>query len=108
MQIYNKLVRDNILDIMATKGLTFESKILNKVELEKEIKEKMVEEAIEYKESITKQNNLEELADILELVYTALKINNSSMQELEKIRLNKKVSKGGFEQGYYLIQVEDQ
>lgn len=50
---------------------------------------------------------IEELADLLELIYAVLPLHDSSMEELEKVRLAKREKRGGFDKGYYLIEVED-
>lgn len=107
MPIYNKLVRDNILEIIRKNGLNYRSSILDSNEFQKELKRKMIEEAHEFKNAIEKDESVEELADILELVHASLKILNVSFDELDDIRKQKKEKRGGFDKGIYLIDVED-
>ncbi|MEB9981771.1 phosphoribosyl-ATP pyrophosphohydrolase, partial [Bacillus cereus] len=52
MPIYNKLVRDNILEIIKAEGLSYNARILTPDELLMEIKTKMIEEAHEFKEAV--------------------------------------------------------
>jgi predicted house-cleaning noncanonical NTP pyrophosphatase (MazG superfamily) len=64
MSIYNKLVRDNILEIIKAEVLSYSSRILTPDELLVEIKAKIIEEAHEFKEAVEKKEAVEELADI--------------------------------------------
>lgn len=81
--------------------------VLNSTKHEVEIKRKLIEEIKEYQESSTHEDAVEELADLLELIYTVLPLHDSSMEELEKVRIAKCEKRGGFDKGYYLIEVED-
>lgn len=108
MPTYNKLVRDKILEIIESNGLTYNSRILDPDEILREVKEKMVEEAIELRESESNKDVIEELADILELVHTSINIIGSTYAELEEVRLQKRLKRGGFDKAIYLIDVEDE
>ncbi|ANC11269.1 MULTISPECIES: nucleoside triphosphate pyrophosphohydrolase [Bacillus cereus group] len=107
MPIYNKLVRDTILEIIKAEGLNYNARILTPDELLVEIKEKMIEEAHEFKEAVEKKEAVEELADILELIHASLGAYGVDFEELEGIRQKKKEKRGGFEKAIYLIDVED-
>lgn len=107
MPIYNKLVRDNILEIIKAEGLSYSAKILTSDELLLEIKAKMTEEAHEFMEAVEKKEAVEELADILELIHASLGVYGVDFEELEDIRQKKKEKRGGFEKAIYLIEVED-
>ena len=107
MPVYNKLVRDKILEIMDTKGLTYHARTLEPIELLTEVKAKMLEEAKEFHEAIHAQESVEELADILELIHTAISMLGISYEELEAIRDQKKMERGEFNKGIYLLDVED-
>lgn len=107
MPIYNKLVRDKILEIIEADGTKYNSRILEPQELLTEVKGKMTEEAKEFQDAESVQDSIEELADILELVHTALSVMDVTYEELESIRKQKKSKRGGFEKGIYLIDVED-
>ena len=61
----------------------------------------------EYQEASSHEEAIEELADLLELIYAVLPLHDSSMAELEKVRLDKREKRGGFDKRYYLIEVED-
>ncbi len=82
-------------------------KILEPSEQAIEIKRKFVEELTEYQETVNNEDAIEELADLMELIYAVLPMHGSSMEELEKVRLAKREKRGGFEKGYFLIEVQD-
>lgn len=50
---------------------------------------------------------MEELADVLELIHTALSTLGVTYEELNEVRLQKKVKRGGFEKAIYLVDIED-
>ncbi|MGE7985346.1 nucleoside triphosphate pyrophosphohydrolase [Lysinibacillus fusiformis] len=108
MPIYSKLIRDNILVIMDAKGVNYRARTLEPNELLTEVKAKMLEEAREFHEATTVQDEVEELVDILELIHTAISALGVSYEELEVCRNQKKMERGGFDKGIYLIDVEDQ
>ncbi len=51
--------------------------------------------------------NVEELADLLELIYAIATHNGISKQELENIRDDKLKKRGGFEKRLFFISVND-
>lgn len=107
MPVYNKLVRNNILEIIEAEGLSYNARTLENEEFLSEIKKKLYEEVKEFDGTANEQDAVEELADVLELVHAALKVYNKSFEELEAVRVNKKAKRGGFDKGLYLIDVED-
>ena len=107
MPVYNKLVRDKILEIIEAENLAYQSRVLKPEEHLTEIKKKLYEEVKEVDETINREDALEEMADVLELLHAALKVYGAEFTELEAIRVNKKKKRGGFDEGLYLIDVED-
>ncbi len=108
MPVYNKLVRDLIPQVIEKSGSKFSTRILDKSEHLTEIKNKLYEEVKEFEATDNRKDALEELADILELIHAALPVHEATYQELEQIRLAKKKKRGGFKEGIYLIEVEDE
>lgn len=107
MPVYNKLVRDNIVEIIKNDGKHSNSTLLSREDHLICIKEKLFEEVAEYKETTNKEDAIEELSDILELIYAALRCEKSDFEQLEQVRLAKKEKKGGFDKGIFLIDVAD-
>ena len=102
MKIYNKLVRDKITDIIEADGRIANYRILDENEYRRELNKKLQEEVKEYLED----NNVEELADIVEVIYGILNSTDVSIKEFEKIRINKQEKRGAFEKKIYLEETE--
>lgn len=102
MKIYNKLVRDKITDIIEADGRIAKYRILDENEYRQELNKKLQEEVKEYLED----NNVEELADIVEVIYGILNSMDVSIKEFEKIRINKQEKRGAFEKKIYLQEAE--
>ncbi|MFC4022333.1 phosphoribosyl-ATP pyrophosphohydrolase [Oceanobacillus longus] len=108
MPTYNKLVRDRIPQIIENSGKSCKTDTLNHDRYILELKKKVMEEVEEYQQAATKEDALEELADLLELIHTLVKdVHDSSMEELEKIRSDKAEKRGGYEEKVFLVEVED-
>lgn len=103
MKKYNKLVRDKIVDIIEADGRKAEYRILNKAEYKQELKKKLQEEVNEYLED----NNIEELADIIEVVYVIVDAMDASIGELEKVREAKAKERGEFKKKIFLVEAEE-
>lgn len=82
---YNKLVRDKIPEIIISNWDIPITHIAWDKEYIKELKKKLKEEIKEF----LKSNDPEELADILEVIYTIWNIQKISPEKLEEIRKNK-------------------
>ena len=92
MKIYNKLVRDNIPDIMVKNGANPVTRILNDEEYLSELNTKLLEEVNEY----LTDGNVEELADIEEVLRAILDIKKVSYTDFEEIREQKVMKRGSF------------
>ncbi len=89
-----KLVRDGIPGIIAReRGKMPPSRVAEEEEYRELLAEKLREETWEYLES----RKPEELADILEVVRHLSRVHGLTAGELEKIRREKALARGGFE-----------
>lgn len=95
---YNKLVRDKIPEIIIENWSTPITHIATGEEIFEMLKLKLTEEMKEYLES----NDPEELADILEVIHSLAQHQNITIQEIEKIRLEKKEKRWWFSQNIIL------
>ena len=77
MREFNKLVRDKIPEIIKGNGEVAVCRTLENDEYIKELNTKLKEEVFEYLED----NNVEELADIVEVVYGILNSMNVTIDE---------------------------
>ena len=98
MKVYNKLVRDNIPEIMINKGCKPVTRVLNDQEYLTELNKKLLEEVNEYLED----NNIEELADIREVFNSILKAKGITEEELETVRIEKANKRGSFNNKIFL------
>lgn len=103
---FDKLIRDKILDMMLTTNCIVHDKKLESAELVAALKNKLLEEAHEVVATKSVEELKEELADLLEVVYTILSTHKLELTEIEKIRETKKLHKGGFTQGIYVSYIE--
>ena len=101
---YHKLVRDRIPEIIEEDGKTCECSVLSQQDYISLLDQKLNEELAEYQES----KSMEELADLLEVMIAVAAARDSSMEEVEKIRIKKKEKRGGFEKRILLETVTDQ
>mgnify|MGYP003309872877 CR=1 FL=1 len=98
MKKYDKLVRDNIPEIMISKGCKPVTRILGDEEYLSELNKKLLEEVNEY----LLDNNVEELADVKEVFLAILKAKGISDEELELVRLDKVSKRGSFNDKIFL------
>ena len=102
MMVYNKLVRDKIPEIIRSQGGTPQTRILEKQEYTACLEGKLDEEVSEFH----RDRNLEELVDILEVVYALAEDMGSTRQELERIYDRKHAARSGFRERIFLISKE--
>lgn len=104
MKIYNKLVRDKIPEIIACdNGKTCVTRIMENDEYLETLNTKMQEELKEYLES----GEVEELADLEEVLRAILDIKGVSYEEFEKIRNTKVDKRGAFKKKIFLESVSE-
>lgn len=103
-KVYNKLVRDNIPEIF--KGnCTYRT--LTTTEYEKELKNKLIEEAKEFAESTSVDQSIEELADVLEVITAILKLKGWNHSDVLSVANAKAKVKGRFIDRVFLISTTD-
>ena len=104
MKIYNKLVRDKIPEIIAgDNGKTCVTRIMEDDEYLETLNKKMQEELKEYLES----GDVEELADLEEVLRAILDVKNVSYEDFEIIRNTKVEKRGSFKKKIFLESVDD-
>lgn len=102
MKKYNKLVRDLISEIIEKNGEEPVYHVLSEEDYIAELDAKLNEEVKEYQED----KSLEELADILEVMYAICIARGYSVEELEAKRKEKAKVRGGFDKRILLEYVE--
>ena len=101
IQRYNKLVRDRIPEIIETSGNTCVTEILSDEDYLKMLDAKLEEELAEYHAD----QNIEELADLMEVIRACAVARGYSVEELEQVRAEKATKRGGFEKKILLKEV---
>ena len=97
---YNKLVRDNIPSIIEGTGAECKYRILSDAEYLELLDKKLDEELMEYH----KDQTVEELADLIEVIHAAVIARGYTLDELEAIRAEKARERGGFEKKILLLE----
>lgn len=92
-----KLVRDRIPEIIIADGKEPIVRTLNQDEYLKELDIKLNEEVAEYQ--IDK--SIEEMADVLEVLYAICEARGHSIEELEAVRKEKSDARGAFKKRIY-------
>ena len=100
---YNKLVRDNIINIINSKGNKANYRVLDDKEYIDELNKKLLEEANEFIED----NSVEELGDVMEVIESIMKVKNISWDDVRKEQDIKREKNGGFRDKIYLESVEE-
>ena len=100
MTIFKKLVRDNIPKIIEASGRRCSVELLEGDDLLRALKHKLREECDEFDEA----ENIEELADISEVVLAIAAALGIAQNQLEDERVAKRDKNGGFSIGVFLIE----
>ena len=103
VKTYNKLVRDRIPAIIEATGATCETEILSDADYLTLLDRKLEEELAEYRQD----RNVEELADLMEVVYACAAARGYSREELETVRAEKAAKRGGFAEKILLKTVTE-
>lgn len=100
---YHKLVRDRIPEIIESSGKICETEVLADDEYLRMVDAKLDEELAEYH----KEQNIEKLADLMEVIFAAAIARGYSIEQLEQVRVQKAKKRGAFEKKILLKSVFD-
>jgi predicted house-cleaning noncanonical NTP pyrophosphatase (MazG superfamily) len=98
---YNKLVRDRIPEIIEASGRACVIEILSDEDYLHMVDAKLDEELAEYH----KDQNIEELADLMEVIFAATIAHGYTLEQLKRVRAEKVAKRGGFERKILLKEV---
>lgn len=114
-KIFNKLVRDKMIDIYKhdvenkISASDYSVRYMEPHETLEKLKDKLLEESQEVFEAYTeidKTHLKEELADVIEVIDAMLYHNKISLEEVLAIRDAKREKRGGFETGLFLESID--
>ena len=103
VKVYNKLVRDNIIDIIEQDGKHADFEILDETRYIEELEKKLAEEYKEYLED----HSLEEMCDMIEIIDAICKARGFSAEQIMEKRAQKNKKNGAFKNKIFLKKVED-
>jgi predicted house-cleaning noncanonical NTP pyrophosphatase (MazG superfamily) len=89
---YDKLVRDNIPEIIRGKGGSPITHTADEGEYWVKLKQKLLEETSEFMDA----ESMEELADVLEVVRAICEYKKYDLKDIETVRAQKAKERGGF------------
>ena len=101
VKIYHKLVRDRIPEIIESTGKSCKTEIMSDEDYLKMVDAKLDEELSEYHQD----QNIEELADLLEVIRAAAIARGYTLEDLERVRAEKAAKRGAFEKKILLKEV---
>lgn len=96
-----KLVRDRIPELVRANGREPVTEIANATRYRELLRDKLSEEVAEFLES----GEVEELADIMEVLHALARSAGVSLEELERIRAEKATERGGFAERVVLVDI---
>ncbi|MFA0821590.1 MAG: cupin domain-containing protein [Methanomethylovorans sp.] len=100
----HKAVRDRIPEIVGSSDKNYVFKELSDTEFLAELENKLQEELAEYFES----KEIEELADLMEVIHRIADLKGFSKEAFESLRLKKKQERGGFEKNLVMLDIHDE
>ena len=100
---YQKLVRDRIPEIIESSGNNCVTEILSDEDYLQMLDAKLDEELAEY----YADQNIEELADLMEVIRACAVARGYTVEELEQVRAKKAAKRGGFEKKILLKEVRE-
>ena len=103
-RIYNKLVRDNIPNIIEAKGETSVTKVLDDDTYKAELEKKLNEEYLEVL-AASGDERVEELADVLEIIRALAKLEGKTLEDVVQIADAKSEKRGAFSKKIFLEKV---
>ena len=104
-KVYNKLVRDKIPEIIKNNNETPITRILDNKEYKQELEKKLLEEYHEVLGTLTSEERIEELADMLEIINALAKLENKTLEDVIKVSKIKKDKRGAFKEKIFLEKV---
>ena len=100
---YDILIRDKIPEIIEQSGKKCIVEVMDNDTYIEYLDQKLNEELAEYQQD----KSIEELADLLEVMYAVVVARGHSVAELERIRLEKAEKRGAFEKKLLLKSVSE-
>ncbi len=98
---FDKLVRDKIPEIITKDNKKAITHVAGNDEYEKRLRDKLKEESVEFYAS----GRIDELADVLEVIYALAEVKGTTVSKIEEIRKRKAEERGSFKERIVLDEV---
>ena len=107
---FNCLVRDKLPAFLESKECIVHKAVLSNEEFDRALREKLIEESTEVRLAFSKDELIEELADLQEVVEALLRFHSIDKNDVKEAQLKKRETKGGFEHRTFVSEInfEDQ
>jgi predicted house-cleaning noncanonical NTP pyrophosphatase (MazG superfamily) len=100
-----KLVRDRIPEAIGMEGRSFRRLEVSGSVRDFLLRRKAIEEVLELCNAKNAESLREELADVLEVLYALAAENKIPFEDIESMRIAKRIERGGFERGIFIDYV---
>lgn len=108
MQIYNKLVRDRIPEIIKRDNKLPKIRTLDSEEYKLELLKKLLEESNEVLEAKDNKDDLmKEFGDLLEVIDSSIKAFDLNLADILILKEKRKEDRGGFDKKIFLESVNE-
>ena len=104
-QVFNKLVRDNIPEIIENKGEIPVVRVLGDDEFRLELIKKLGEECAEVATATSSIDVLQELADLLEVIKALARIENKNLDNIVALAGQREATRGAYTKRIFLEKV---
>lgn len=102
----NKLWRDKAVDLMKEMKSIIHWHRLEDAEYDEQLRLKLLEEAEEVARASSKQELMEELADVFEIIDSICEVNGVDPEEIRGIQCKKRLERGGFKERKFVTVAE--
>lgn len=108
MSAYNKLVRDRVPEKILMSVKTYTAQKLTGQAYIQALAKIGTEEIREFASMKEREHALDSLADALEVIISLARAEGASIEDVERLRKQKEIERGGFERGIYLLDVSEE
>jgi len=102
--VHNKLIRDNIPEVILTRGASSKTRQLSQTDYRKELLKKLIEES---KELFETKGSLKERVDVAEVLLAIDELFGYSDNDIEQLRQEVAAKNGAFKKRIYLESTEE-
>lgn len=103
---HRKLVRDKVPPKLTKKGVAFSTRPLSDIEFQEKLRRKLIEEATEVGDAKTRDELVNEIADVLEVIDELRRSNELHASQIAAAKRKKFSENGGYKERIFLEWAE--